>query len=192
MAFKPDVISVSTPKGLAVPIFAAAEEQGLIDKVHWMGPASLYNPTFPPAISKAWDGKVWVDMELNSAEANTPDTINWRAVMDKYSTADIPRDTFAQAGYLAARVVTETLLKMDPAKIDRASVTAALRGVKRFDSDMFCAPFYIGDGPRHNPNHNGPTSHLTGRQAGAGRWSASTRRIRNSTTSMPTKRQSAS
>ena len=47
MEFKPDVVSVSTPKGLAVPIFAAAEEQGLIDKVHWMGPASLYNPTSP-------------------------------------------------------------------------------------------------------------------------------------------------
>ena len=162
MAFKPDAISVSTPKGLAVPIFAAAEEQGLIDKVRWMGPASLYNPTFPPAISKAWDGKVWVDMELHAADANTPDTVNWRAVMDRYSTADIPRDTFAQAGYLAARVVTDTLLKMDPAKIDRASVTTALRGVKRFESDMFCAPWYIGDAPRHNANHNGPTSQVLG------------------------------
>ena len=158
MEFKPDVISINLPKGLAVPLFAAAEEQGLIDKVHWMGPASLYNPSFPPAISKAWDGKVWVDMELHEADSSKPDTANWRAVMDKYSTSDIPRDTFAQAGYLAARVVTETLLKMDPAKIDRASVTAALRGVKRFESDMFCAPWYIGDQPRHNPNHNGPVS----------------------------------
>jgi branched-chain amino acid transport system substrate-binding protein len=162
MAFKPDVISVSAPKGLAVPIFAAAEEQGLIDKVHWMGPASLYNPTFPPAISKAWDGKVWVDMELNSADATTPDNMNWRAVLDKYATPDLPRDTFSQAGYLAARVTTETLLKMDPAKIDRPSVTAALRGVKRFESDMFCAPWYIGDGPRHNPNHTGPLSLVQG------------------------------
>jgi len=162
MAFKPDVISVSAPKGLAVPIFAAAEEQGLIDKAHWMGPASLYNPTFPPAISKAWDGKVWVDMELNSADATTPDNQNWRGVLDKYATPDLPRDTFSQAGYLAARVTTEALLKMDPAKIDRASVTAALRGVKRFDSDMFCAPWYIGDGPRHNPNHTGPVSLVQG------------------------------
>ena len=162
MAFKPDAISISTPKGLAVPFFSAAEEQGLIDKVHWMGPASLYNPTFPSAISKAWDGKVYVDMELKSADADTPDTANWRAVMDKYSTPDIPRDTFAQAGYLAARVVTDTLMKMDPKSIDRASVTAALRKVTRFTSDMWCAPWYIGDGPRHNPNHTGPTSILQG------------------------------
>ena len=160
MAFNPDVISISLPKGLAVPFFQAAEEQGLIDKVHWMGPASLYNPTLPAAISKAWDGKVSVDMELNAASSDGPDTVNWRAIMDKYSTPDIPRDTFAQAGYLAARVVAETLLKLDPAKIDRAAVTAALRKVTRFESDMFCAPFYIGDAPRHNPNHNGPTSIL--------------------------------
>ncbi len=162
MEFKPDAISVSTPKGLAVPFFAAAEEQGLIDKAIWMGPASLYNPTFPSAVSKAWDGKITVDMELNSAEANTPDTANWRGVMDTFAKPDIPRDTFAQAGYLAARATVEALLKLDPAKIDRASTTAALRGLKRFDSDMFCAAFYIGDAPRHNPNHTGPVSVMQG------------------------------
>jgi branched-chain amino acid transport system substrate-binding protein len=160
MAFKPDVISVGTPKGLAVPIFAAAEEQGLADKVHFAGPASLYNPDFPHAIGKYWDGKVTVDMELNSANAGTPDTLNWLAVMDKYGQASDPRDTFSQAGYLAARVTAETLLKMDPAKIDRASVTAALRHVNRFESDMFCAPWYIGSAPRHNANHAGPVSEV--------------------------------
>ncbi|MGY3590408.1 branched-chain amino acid transport system substrate-binding protein [Bradyrhizobium sp. USDA 4341] len=160
MAFKPDVISVGTPKGLAVPIFAAAEEQGLADKVHFAGPASLYNPDFPHAIGKYWDGKVTVDMELNAANAGTPDTLNWLAVLDKYGQASDPRDTFSQAGYLAARVTAETLLKMDPAKIDRASVTAALRNVNRFESDMFCSPWYIGSGPRHNANHAGPVSQV--------------------------------
>jgi branched-chain amino acid transport system substrate-binding protein len=158
MAFKPDVISVGTPKGMAVPIFAAAEEQGLADKVHFTGPASLYNLDFPRAIGKYWDGKVTVDMELKAADAGTPDMQNWLAVMDKYGKASDPRDTFAQAGYLAARVTAETLLKMDPAKIDRPSVTAALRNVKRFESDMFCSPWYVGDGPRHNANHAGPVS----------------------------------
>ncbi|MBR0895917.1 ABC transporter substrate-binding protein [Bradyrhizobium tropiciagri] len=158
MAFKPDVISVGTPKGLAVPIFAAAEEQGLADKVHFTGPASLYNPDFPRAIGKYWDGKVTVDMELKAADAGTPDMLNWLAVMDKYGQASDPRDTFSQAGYLAARVTAETLLKMDATKIDRKSVTAALRNIKRFESDMWCSPWYVGDGPRHNANHAGPVS----------------------------------
>ena len=135
MAFKPDVISVGTPKGLAVPIFAAAEEQDLADKVHFTGPSSLYNLDFPHAIGKYWDGKVTVDMELKAADAGTPDMNNWLAVMNQYGQKSDPRDTFSQAGYLAARVTAETMLKMDPAKIDRKSVTAALRGVLRFDSD---------------------------------------------------------
>lgn len=158
MAFKPDVISVGTPKGLAVPIFAAAEEQGLADKVHFTGPASLYNLDFPRAIGKYWDGKVTVDMELKAADAGTPDMQNWLAVMEKYGQASDPRDTFSQAGYLAARVTAETLLKMDAAKIDRPSVTAALRNIKRSESDMWCSPWYVGDGPRHNANHAGPVS----------------------------------
>lgn len=158
MAFKPDVISVGTPKGLAVPIFAAAEEQGLADKARWTGPASLYNLDFPRAIGKYWDGKVTVDMELKAADANTPDMNNWLAVMEKYGAAADPRDTFSQAGYLAARVTAETLLKMDASKIDRKSVTAALRKVTRFESDMFCSPWYIGEGPRHNANHAGPVA----------------------------------
>jgi branched-chain amino acid transport system substrate-binding protein len=158
MAFKPDAISVGTPKGMAVPIFAAAEEQGLADKVHWAGPASLYNLDFPHAIGKYWDGKVAVDMELKAADSNTPDMNNWLAVMDQYGQKSDPRDTFSQAGYLAARVTAETLLKMDPSKIDRKSVTAALRSVKKVESDIWCAPWYIGDGPRHNANHTGPVA----------------------------------
>ena len=160
MAFKPDAVSVGTPKGMAVPIFAAAEEQGLADKLHWTGPASLYNLDFPRAIGKYWDGKVTVDMELKAADANTPDMNNWLAVMDQYGQKSDPRDTFSQAGYLAARVTAETLLKMDPAKIDRKSVTAALRSVKRFESDILCAPWYVGDGPRHNANHTGPVAQV--------------------------------
>ena len=49
-----------------------------------------------------------------------------------------------------------------PAKIDRKSVTAALRSVKKFESDIFCAPWYIGDGPRHNANHTGPVAQVKG------------------------------
>jgi branched-chain amino acid transport system substrate-binding protein len=83
---------------------------------------------------------------------------NWLAVLDQYGQKSDPRDTFSQAGYLAARVTAETLLKMDPAKIDRKSVTAALRAVTSFKSDIFCSTWYIGDGPRHNANHSGPVA----------------------------------
>lgn len=158
MAFEPNAVIISTPKEIAVPIFAAAEEQDLADKAHWSGPASLYHPDLPNALGDYWNGKVHADMEFNAADAGTPDMNNWLAVMNEYGDASDPRDTFSQAGYLAARVVAETLIKLDPAAIDRKTVTAALRGVTRFESDIWCSPWYVGDQGRHNANHAGPVS----------------------------------
>jgi branched-chain amino acid transport system substrate-binding protein len=83
------------------------------------------------------------------------DNENWIAMMDKYASNNDPRDTFSQGGYLAAKIATETMLKMDPAKIDRASVSNALRVIKDFRSDMLCSPWYFGAGSRHNANHAG-------------------------------------
>ncbi|UUZ71462.1 hypothetical protein LP415_21000 [Polaromonas sp. P1(28)-8] len=34
--------------------------------------------------------------------------------MDAFAGKNDPRDSFAQAGYLAARIATEALLKLDP------------------------------------------------------------------------------
>ncbi|MNT59786.1 hypothetical protein D3C72_1973230 [compost metagenome] len=92
-------------------------------------------------------------MEFNDLEADTPDNSNWLAVMDEYGQSSDPRDTFAQAGYLAARIAEKALLTLDPADISRETVSAAVRQVKGFKSDIFCAPWYFGDGQaRHNAN----------------------------------------
>ena len=82
--------------------------------------------------------------------------------MNAYADKDAPRDSFAQGGYLAARIVTDTLLKLDPRKIDRASVSAALRKVAGFKSDMLCKSFYVGNGARHNGNSTGPIAQVSG------------------------------
>jgi hypothetical protein len=71
------------------------------------------------------------------------------------SSISDPRDTFSQGGYLAAKMTTEALLRLDPAKIDRASVSEALRAVTGFKSDLLCNTWYVGDGKRHNANHAG-------------------------------------
>lgn len=55
-------------------------------------------------------------------------------MLDKYSVGDATAakrsDIFSQAGFISANVFVDSLLKMDPAKIDRASVTATIRNVK--------------------------------------------------------------
>ncbi len=81
--------------------------------------------------------------------------------MAAYADKAAPRDSFAQSGYLAARIATEALLKLDAKTLDRAKVSAALRAVKGFRSDILCRPFYVGDGARHNANTSGPIAQVS-------------------------------
>lgn len=161
-AQKPDAILFDVPKGLLVPMLGAAEQQGLGRKIHFLSAAPAYNIEVPKAIGAYWKDNFDTNLEFQPLESKGPDNLNWLAIMDKYGRKDDPRDTFSQAGYLSARLLTETLLKMDPAKIDRASVTAALRKVADFRSDILCTPFHIGDGQRHNANFSGPMARSTG------------------------------
>ena len=155
VSLKPDLIEVSLPREGATPIFAAAEQQDLADKIHFAAPTSVYNELFPKAIGPYWSGKAFVELELEPLDKDAPDTKNWHAILDTYGHPSDQRDTFSQAGYVAARVIVDLMLKMDPAKIDRATVNAALKNMKGFRSDIMCGPWYFGEGDEHNANHAG-------------------------------------
>ena len=159
---KPDVILLNVPKGIMVPMLAAAEQQGLNKKIHFVSTTPAYNSDVPKAIGAAWNGAFDLHLEFLPVESAGPDNTNWKAVMNSYADKDAPRDSFAQGGYLAARIVTATLLKLDVNKIDRATVSAALRKVSGFKSDMMCKPFYVGNGARHNANSSGPIAQVSG------------------------------
>jgi len=159
---KPDVIIMNVPKGILVPMLAAAEQQNLGKKIHFVSSAPAYNIEVPKAIGAYWKNNFDTNLEFQPLEGGGPDNKNWLALMDKYGNKSDPRDTFSQAGYLAARVVTEAMLKLDPKKIDRAAVSNALRAVSGFKSDILCKPFYVGNGNRHNANNSGPMATSTG------------------------------
>ena len=75
--------------------------------------------------------------------------------MDQYGNPDDPRDSFSQAGFLAAKIFTDTVLQLEPDAITRDAVSEALRAVSGFESDLLCGPWYFGDGDIHNANHAG-------------------------------------
>lgn len=158
----PQAILLGLPKGLMVPVLAAAEQQNLGGKIHFVSAASGYDLGVPKAIGPYWKGNFDVNLEFQPLDAATPDNQNWRAVMNRYGDPKNPRDTFSQAGYLAARLVTETLLKLPPNQLDRAHLSDALRQVKNFRSDILCGPFYVGPGERHNANNAGRMAQSTG------------------------------
>jgi branched-chain amino acid transport system substrate-binding protein len=166
MSFKPDLIEASLPRDGVIALLKAAEDQDLGDKVKFAAPTSIYNVDFPKLAGPYWDNKIYAQLELEPFDKGSPDMLNWYAVLDKYAAKNIQRDTFNQAGYLAAEWIVKLMLTMDPAKIDRDSVTAALRGMKAgYQSDIACGPWYFGPGARHNANHAGSVAMVSG-----GKW----------------------
>jgi branched-chain amino acid transport system substrate-binding protein len=154
-ALKPDTILLNFTKGGHIQSLAAAEEQDMGGKYHFVSLASGYVVGLPQTIGKYWADKFWTQLEFTPLDGSGPDNKNWLEIMDAYGNKGDPRDTFSQGGYLAAKIATEVMLKLDPAKIDRASVSEALRAVHDFKTDMMCGPWYIGNGKRHNANHAG-------------------------------------
>jgi branched-chain amino acid transport system substrate-binding protein len=154
-ALKPDTILLNFTKGGHIQSLAAAQEQDMGGKYKFLSLASGYVVGLPTTIGKYWDGKFWTQLEFTPLDGTGPDNKNWLEIMDAYGNRSDPRDTFSQGGYLVAKITTDVLLKLDPAKIDRATVSNALRAVRGFKSDMLCGTWYVGNGKRHNANHAG-------------------------------------
>lgn len=116
----------------------------------------------PKAIGPYWNkgGRVFIQLELEPLDKKGGDIENWHAVLNKYGKPSDQRNTFSQAGYLAAAAATDALLKLDPAKIDRASVTEAFRNIKNFKTDVSCSPWYYGPGDEHNAIYAGSVAEI--------------------------------
>ena len=162
MTFKPDAIDFNTPKEGGIPLYAAAEQQQLGGKVYLTAPTSHYDASLPKAIGPYWNqgGRVFIQLELEPLDKKGGDVENWHAVLDQYGKASDQRNTFSEAGYLAAAAATSALLKLDPAKIDRAAVAEAFRNIKDFKTDVSCSPWYFGPGDEHNAIHAGSIAEI--------------------------------
>jgi branched-chain amino acid transport system substrate-binding protein len=151
-----DTILMNLPAGLALAVLKAAQEQNMGDTFKWIAPTPLYDLSVPGAVGDYWDGKIFVNAELAPISVNGPDAQNWIAVLDAFGKKDQPRDTFGQAGYLSAEFFVKAALTMDPKDLDdRAKVTAAIKAIKGYTSDLMCGPYYVGDAAFHMPNHAG-------------------------------------
>jgi branched-chain amino acid transport system substrate-binding protein len=140
----------------AAQLLNSAEQQDGAAKMKWTGPTSYYTARFPGAIdTKYWNDRMWVNTELGPLDAKGRDNQNWNDVMDKYGPK-VLKDSFSQAGYIAARIAVDAMLTIkDPKKINRNSVTAAVEVMKPYNTDILCGPWYWG-GPgatEHQGNH---------------------------------------
>ena len=143
------VLNFTPPE--ALKILQAAQQQGLQDRVKW-GCSTPCNTDFlAEALGDAWDGKLFVNAELNLITADAPDSNLYRQIQKEYAP-DIPLGSFSQMGFLEARIATEALLGVQ-GEYTKESVNEAFKNVKNFETDILCQPWYYGEAPLHIPNN---------------------------------------
>lgn len=154
MSFSPDAILLSEPAPGAIAILNAAEDQDLLEETIWLGPTSIYDTAFPDAVGPYWDGAIRAQIELNDLSSTGADNQAWLAIMESYGNSSDPRDTFSQAGFLAAKATLNVLRGIE-GDITRAAVLDGLKTMEPFESDLMCNPWAFGPGTRHNTNQTG-------------------------------------
>jgi branched-chain amino acid transport system substrate-binding protein len=144
------VINFTPPEGLK--ILQAAEQQGLIDRVKWAWDTPGNDASVVQSLGTAWDGKLGINAELNRADSTGPDNMLYQKVTKQYAPM-VPLGSFGQMGFLAAEIITRTLLGLSADQLTQAGVNAAVRRIKDFKTDILCKPWYFGDLPAHVPNN---------------------------------------
>ncbi len=155
-----DAIIVAEPAPAAIPIFNAAEDQDLLEDAIWLGPTSIYDSAFPAAVGDYWAGSIRAHIEFNALDSTGEDNQAWIAVMDGFADGDARRDSFSQAGFLAAKTMV-TVLRNIEGDITREAVLDGLKTMEPIESDLLCAPWAFGPGARHNANTDGRMATMT-------------------------------
>jgi branched-chain amino acid transport system substrate-binding protein len=138
----------------------AADAQG-VDDVTWMFLTPAYTANVGRVLGEQDEG-IYANSEFEPyIGGSSPALREWRETMERH---EVPLTSFAQGGYLAARIFVDVLEGIE-GQIDRASVTAALRELTAYDTDFIGSPYAFGPGEAHNPNRSSKFVRLEG-----GRW----------------------
>ena len=143
------VLNFTPPEGLK--ILQAAEQQGLVDKVKWAWSTPGNDASVVQALGPAWNGKLGVNAELNLVDSTGPDNLLYQKITKLYAPTD-PLGSFGQMGFVAAEIITRTLLSLPSDQLTKQGINAAIRRIKDFKTDILCKPWYFGDLQQHVPN----------------------------------------
>jgi branched-chain amino acid transport system substrate-binding protein len=144
------VLNLTPPEGLKV--LQAVQEEGLIDRVKWAWSTPGNDASVVQALGPAWNGKLGVNAELNLVDSTGPDNLLYQKITKLYAPTD-PLGSFGQMGFVAAKIITDTMLGLSPNQLTMQGINAAIRRIKDFKTDILCKPWYFGDLQQHVPNN---------------------------------------
>jgi branched-chain amino acid transport system substrate-binding protein len=106
----------------------------------------------PDAVGEQWENKMFINAELALLDSNGPDMQLYRAVNKRYSP-DNPLGSFGQMGFVAAKMFTDTVLKLPDEQLNKEGINEALLNIKNYKTDILCKPWYFQKLKLHVPNN---------------------------------------
>jgi len=142
-----DAIFMNEVGDAVIALLGEASNQGI--SLPFLVLTSCYSDQF--AASAAYGGDIYLPAEWAPYGDTSIDGVeDWAAAMDAHS---VPKTSFAQGGYLAAKYFIDILESID-GDVTRESFTAAAKGMtEEIPSPMAQAPYIFGDADFHQPNN---------------------------------------
>ncbi|MBB6486005.1 ABC transporter substrate-binding protein [Rhizobium lusitanum] len=117
-----------------------------ISGINWL----FLAPGYTEGVAKALAGSkqpVYVGTEWEPYTENTAANTDWAKTMDK---AGLAKTAFSQGGYLAAKVMIDTISGID-GEVTRETVSSALKGGKEMQYSLAGSPYVFGEARAHSP-----------------------------------------
>jgi branched-chain amino acid transport system substrate-binding protein len=147
------VLNFTPPEALI--ILQAAQKLGLEDRVKLWGCSTPCNTDFlATSLGPKWNSKLFVNAELTPPDVtSTPAMKLYEAILKQYGKAVSGGiGSFSQMGFTEAEIAVHALETINgPYTV--ASVNAAFRAVKNFNTGMLCQGWTYGTYPLHIPNN---------------------------------------
>jgi branched-chain amino acid transport system substrate-binding protein len=147
------VLNFTPPEALL--ILQAAQKLNLEDRVKYWACSTPCNTDFlATSLGPKWNGKLFVNAELLPLDGNTGATAQlFDAILKQYGTnVSGGVGSFSEMGFTIGEIATHALESIKgPYTI--ASVSAALEGVKDYNTGMLCQGYTYGDYSEHIPNN---------------------------------------
>src|SRR6202020_1781203 len=147
------VLNFTPPEALI--ILQAAQKLGLENRVKAWACSTPCNTDFlAQSLGSKWDGKFFVNAELADPDATNTPTMNlYRAILKQYGS-DVAGGigAFSEMGFTMGEIAQHALDGIT-GPYTTASVNAAFKGVKNYNTGMLCQAWTFGSYPLHIENN---------------------------------------
>jgi branched-chain amino acid transport system substrate-binding protein len=144
-----DAVFMSLTEAPLLAFMQAVQLQGGGGDMVLMSQTSGFTEQVAEALGDAGQGLL-ANSEFIPFNSEDPALDEWRSIME---ANDVPLTSFAIGGYLAAKILVDTIAGID-GEITRESVNAALAALESYETPLLGNPYSFGVADAHNPNRS--------------------------------------